>query len=224
MVADQIAPDLPMVLNNGGLLIENGAIIRRRLLPQALAREAIAVGTACAADPVVHSGRQGEGRLLVQAGAPGHTLRAYYIDSSHPAITAFDGLEAAIVEDPVQVMFGGPIEAMDALLPRLEAALGAAVNIERTIYPALGMSLIDVMAAGVAKGEAVRFFEARWGLDASSTLAIGDNWNDRSMLEGAGLGFLMGNADPAMHRLGLPVLPTNEDDGVAVAIEEHVLK
>ena len=222
-VADQIAPDLPMVLNNGGLLIENGAIIRRRPLAGALAREAIAVGKACAADPVVHSGHNGEGRLLVEASAPGHTLRAYYIDSSNPAITAFERLEAAIVEDPVQVMFGGPIEAMDALLPRLQSALGDAVNIERTIYPRLGMSLIDVMAAGVAKGEAVRFFEERWGLTAQGTLAIGDNWNDRGMLEGAGLGFVMGNADPAMHQLGLPVLPTNEEDGVAVAIEEYVL-
>ncbi len=224
MVADQIAPDLPMVLNNGGLLIENGAIIRRRPLSRVLACEAIRVGKDCAADPVVHSGANGEGRLLVESGAPGHTLRAYYIDSSNPAISAFDGLEAAIVEDPVQVMFGGPIEAMDELLPRLVAALGEAVNIERTIYPKLGMSLIDVMAAGVAKGESVRFFEERWGLGPQGTLAIGDNWNDRSMLEAAGLGFVMGNADPAMHRLGLPVLPTNEDDGAAVAIEKYVLQ
>lgn len=223
MVADQIAADLPMVLNNGGLLIEHGAIVRRRPLSRELARVSIAVGKACAADAVVHSGANGEGRLLVEAGAPGHTLRAYYIDSSNPAITAFEILEEAIVEDPVQVMFGGPIPAMAELLPRLEAELGDAVNIERTVYPALGMSLIDVMAAGVAKGEAVRFFEERWGLEARGTLAIGDNWNDRSMLEAAGLGFVMGNADPAMHRLGLPVLPTNEDDGVAVAIEEHVL-
>jgi len=223
-VAEQIVPELPMVANNGGLLIEAGAIVRRRPLPRALAREAVAIGKACAADPVVHSGLNGEGHLLVEAGAPGQTLRAYYVDSSNPAVVMFEGLEAAIVEDPIQVMFGGEIASMDALLPRLLSSLGAAVNIERTIYPALGMGLIDVMAAGVAKGEAVGFFESRWGLEASATLAIGDNWNDRGMLERAGLGFVMGNADPAMHRLGLGVLPSNEDDGVAVAIEKHVLK
>jgi hydroxymethylpyrimidine pyrophosphatase-like HAD family hydrolase len=43
------------------------------------------------------------------------------------------------------------------------------------------------------------------------------------MLEEAGLGFVMANADPGLHRLGLPVLPTNDEDGVAIAIEEHVL-
>ncbi len=43
------------------------------------------------------------------------------------------------------------------------------------------------------------------------------------MVERAGLGFVMGNADPELLALGLPVLPTNDEDGVARAIEEHVL-
>jgi hydroxymethylpyrimidine pyrophosphatase-like HAD family hydrolase len=54
-------------------------------------------------------------------------------------------------------------------------------------------------------------------------MAIGDNWNDRDMLTGAGRGLIMGNADPALHELGLEVLPTNDADGVAVAIEKYVL-
>ena len=84
------------------------------------------------------------------------------------------------------------------------------------------MALIDVMAPASRRARRC-VLRARWGLRAAETLAIGDNWNDRGMLEQAGLGFVMGNADPAMHRLGLPVLPSNEEDGVAVAIEEHVL-
>jgi len=43
------------------------------------------------------------------------------------------------------------------------------------------------------------------------------------MLARAGLGFVMGNADPDLQRLGFPVLPTNDEDGVATAIEQHVL-
>jgi hydroxymethylpyrimidine pyrophosphatase-like HAD family hydrolase len=65
---------------------------------------------------------------------------------------------------------------------------------------------------------------ARWAIAADQILAIGDNWNDRSMLLAAGLGLVMGNADPAMRELGLPVLPTNDEDGVAIAIEEHLLQ
>ncbi len=43
------------------------------------------------------------------------------------------------------------------------------------------------------------------------------------MLAAAGLGLVMGNADPEMLRLGLAVLPTNDEDGVAVAVEKYIL-
>jgi len=44
------------------------------------------------------------------------------------------------------------------------------------------------------------------------------------MVERAGLGFVVGNADPELLVLGLAALPTNDVDGVAHAIEEHVLR
>jgi hypothetical protein len=76
----------------------------------------------------------------------------------------------------------------------------------------------------VGKAEALGFLQERWGLASSETHAIGDNWNDREMVERAGLGFVVGNADPELLVLGLAALPTNDVDGVAHAIEEHVLR
>ena len=43
------------------------------------------------------------------------------------------------------------------------------------------------------------------------------------MIEAAGRGFVMGNADPELLALGHPRLPTNDEDGVAWAIEQNVL-
>jgi hydroxymethylpyrimidine pyrophosphatase-like HAD family hydrolase len=84
--------------------------------------------------------------------------------------------------------------------------------------------LLDVLDPAVGKAEALAFLQARFEIGAAETLAIGDNWNDQEMLSGAGLGLVMGNADPEMLALGLPVLPTNDEDGVALAIERHVLE
>ena len=42
-------------------------------------------------------------------------------------------------------------------------------------------------------------------------------------MAGAGRGLVMGNAEAALKQLGLEVLPTNDEDGVAVAIERYVL-
>src|SRR5712691_1244426 len=83
-------------------------------------------------------------------------------------------------------------------------------SIERTLYPHVGVGILDVLEPTVGKAEAVGFLQERWGVGAAETLAIGDNWNDHEMLAGAGLGFVMGNADPDLRALGLPVLPTND--------------
>ena len=134
------------------------------------------------------------------------------------------GLLAALDdEDPIQVMFGGTPSEMEAALAALEPALRGRARVERTVYPATGVVLLDVIHPEVGKAEALAFVQERWGIAAAETLAIGDNWNDREMVAAAGLGFVMGNADPALRALGLPVLPTNDEDGVARAIEEHVL-
>jgi len=199
-------------------------VLRCRPLPRALAVQAIRIGRACGADPVVHAGHRGEGRLVLEGVTPSNTLLAYYVERSHPDVVQVDDLEAALAgEDPLQVMFGGASALMDRLLPELTEKIAPAVRIERTVYPESGVGILDVLAPGVNKAEALGFLQRRWGVGAAETLAIGDNWNDREMLHEAGLGLIMGNADPELLRLGLPVLPTNDEDGVAVAVESHIL-
>jgi hypothetical protein len=112
---------------------------------------------------------------------------------------------------------------METLLPALRTALGDRVKIERTVYPAQGVGLLDVLERTVGKAEALRFLQQRWRITAAETMAIGDNWNDREMLHAAGVGLVMGNADPELRDMGLPVLPTSDEDGVAAAIEEYIL-
>jgi len=223
-IVEQLGFDLDLVLHNGALIIENGAVLRCLPLARDLALRAVAIGRACDADPVLHCGHLGEGRLMIEGIAPSNTLLVYYLDRSHPDVTSVPVLDDALAEDPIQVMFGGGIEAMGQLHARLTEELGQAVRIDRTIYPASDVLFLDVLQAGVGKAEALRFLQRRWKVAAEETLAIGDNWNDHEMLEAAGLGLVMGNADPEMLRLGLGVLPTNDEDGVAIAIEREILR
>lgn len=215
--------DVDLVLHNGALIVENGVVLRCRPFPRELARQAIRIGRQLGADPVVHAGQQGEGRLLVEGVRPSNTLLAYYVEKSHPDVVQVDDLESALDEDPLQVMFGGDHLLMEELLPQLLERMGAPVRIERTLYPERGVGILDVLAPGVNKAEAVAWLQRRWRVAAPETLAVGDNWNDREMLQEAGLGMVMGNAEPALRALGLPVLPTNDEDGVAVAVEKYVL-
>jgi len=223
-VADELGEGLPLVLHNGAIVVEDGSIIRCRPLAREVAARAIRGGRARGMEPVVHSGNRGEGWLIVDANAAPAGLVGYYLERAQSELRAVeDLLDALALEEPIQVMFGGTLAEMEGLLEALSAALAGTARIERTVYPATGFALVDVLDPSVGKADALAFLQQRWGIPAEATLAIGDNWNDRSMLEAAGRGLLMGNAPSELLRLGLPVLPTNDEDGVAHALEVHVL-
>jgi hypothetical protein len=224
-VAEDLGGGIPLVLHNGALVVEGGRVRRCRPLPRDAARRAIEAGRAAGAEPVLHCGQAGEGWLLVDAAARPGGLVGYYLARAQDEVRVVPDLLAAVLaEEPIQVMFGGTRAEMDPLVCRLASALGASARIERTVYPSTGVVLVDVLNPAVGKAEALSFLQEGWGIAPAETLAIGDNWNDREMVERSGLGFVMGNADPDLLALGLPVLPTNDEDGVARAIEEHVLQ
>jgi len=231
-VATQLGPEVPLILHHGALVVvpepEGGGEGPPRILRcQALAREAtlaaIRIGRGCGADPVVHCGHKGEGRLVVAGIAAHNRALVGYVDRSGRDRLEVSDLESELPADAVQVMFAGPLRGMIDVYRRLVEHLGKSAKVERTFYPALDMGFVDVLHPEVGKAEAVAFLQARWGIAAAETIAIGDNWNDQGMLLAAGRGLVMGNADPALHELGLEVLPTNDQDGVAVAVERYVL-
>jgi hydroxymethylpyrimidine pyrophosphatase-like HAD family hydrolase len=56
-------------------------------------------------------------------------------------------------------------------------------------------------------------------------MAIGDNFNDVAMLRYASVGVVMGNADESLkNQDGFHLTATNEEDGVALAIEKFILE
>jgi hypothetical protein len=221
-VAEDLGGDVPLVLHNGALVVEGGEVIRCRPLPRAVAVRCVRLAREHGLDPVVHCGQEGEGLLIVEGGARKAGLVSHYLERARTHVIEVDDA-AALREDPMQVMLGGGPEEMGELRPELERIVSGEARIERTVYPRNRVEILDVLHPAVGKAAGVAFLQERYGLRPAETLAIGDNWNDREMLEQAGKGFVMGGADGALLRLGLGLLPTNDDDGVAVAIETYVL-
>lgn len=70
------------------------------------------------------------------------------------------------------------------------------------------------------KGLALAELAKSMGIEMKDVMSMGDNLNDKSMLEMAGRGVAMGNADKEIIDICNFHTKTNEEDGVAFAIEE----
>jgi Cof subfamily protein (haloacid dehalogenase superfamily) len=82
---------------------------------------------------------------------------------------------------------------------------------------------IEVMNKGVTKGNAVKMLAQMYGIQREEIIAIGDNENDMSMIEYAGLGIAMGNAEESLKKVAEHITGDYQEDGVAEAIERYIL-
>ncbi|HEX9199462.1 MAG TPA: HAD family hydrolase [Acidobacteriaceae bacterium] len=97
------------------------------------------------------------------------------------------------------------------------------LTLHRTDYPGRDLSILDILPAGCSKGAALLTLAATRDIAPTQILAIGDNWNDVSMLDVAGAAVLMDNAPEDLKELarerGWRIGSSNCNDGVAEAIE-----
>lgn len=82
---------------------------------------------------------------------------------------------------------------------------------------------LEVMDYGYNKGTALAVLLNKLGLSREQLMACGDSGNDLAMIRMAGLGVAMGNADAAVKAEADYVTASNDEDGVAKAIEKFVL-
>lgn len=78
--------------------------------------------------------------------------------------------------------------------------------------------LVEVFAPRVSKWAMLERLCRRWEIDPADTVAIGDGVNDLEMIESAGVGVAMGNADPRVIAAATRHTASNRDNGVAEAI------
>ncbi|MBM7652966.1 Cof-type HAD-IIB family hydrolase [Neobacillus cucumis] len=82
---------------------------------------------------------------------------------------------------------------------------------------------IEVNAAGIHKARGLSVVCSKIGIDMQNVMACGDSRNDLMMIKEAGLGVAMGNAQDVVKAAADWITASNEEDGVAKAIQKWVL-
>ncbi len=102
-------------------------------------------------------------------------------------------------------------EAVRERFPQIKATSSTWNNLELNIETA-------------HKGNSLRRFAEHLGYALDNCMALGDGTNDLSMIEAAGLGVAMSNAHPLVLAAADHVTASNDEDGVARAIRDFVLR
>ncbi|HBU12025.1 MAG TPA: hypothetical protein DEB31_04660 [Clostridiales bacterium] len=82
---------------------------------------------------------------------------------------------------------------------------------------------LEVLSMDASKGNSLAFIAGKLGIEREQVIAVGDSQIDASMIEYAGLGIAVANACPECLKAADYVTASNEENGVAKAIDKHIL-
>lgn len=232
-IALELGLDVPVIAHNGALTkhaetLETVAVLP---LPLAAAHHAILVGRGAGADPLVSDDHEGLGVLIYDHLSGDNLPLMQYVTwaqrihgESGAAVRQVPTVERYLDHEPIHLAFSGSCVKMKELEDELRRELKETVKIFCTAYAAKDFALLDIVHPEASKGVGVAAAAAELGISSDEVMAVGDNFNDLEMLEFAGTGVVMGNAEPSMHEIkGLHTTTTNDTDGVAIAIERFIL-
>src|SRR5262249_55014675 len=120
--------------------------------------------------------------------------------------------------DPHKLLVIGPPDRMEKLGEAVHAA-GLPVHAVQS-----EPQYLEILPAGVSKGAALQAMLAALDVPVEAVIAVGDNWNDLEMIEGAGLGVAMGHAPAGVRARADHVCGTSEEEGFRQVLERFVLR
>ena len=150
-------------------------------------------------------------------------------DKDHKFLEAEEkllGLEAKIVSDirdkldfdPNKILFAAEIAKLEESIPFLVENFGnvtSQVRSHRNYY--------EIMPKGLSKGNSLLEIARLYDIDQSDIIAFGDEMNDFTMIEVAGVGVAMANAVDEIKEIADYVTLSNDEDGIGDYLEKYVL-
>lgn len=124
----------------------------------------------------------------------------------------------SLPEPPVKCLLTGAPEHLERGEARLRAVFGERLEVCRsTPY------FLEIVAKGVSKAGGISVILRRHAASPENLMACGDADNDFTMIQFAGIGVAMANATDRLKAAAQFITKSNDEDGVAYAIEQLLL-
>ena len=119
----------------------------------------------------------------------------------------------------VKTMYIDEPEVLDAAIAKIPAEFFQRFTIVKS-----APFYLEILQKTANKGTAILHLADKLGLNQDQTMAIGDQENDRAMLEVVGNPVVMENGTPELKKIAKYITKSNQESGVAHALREWVLK
>jgi Cof subfamily protein (haloacid dehalogenase superfamily) len=221
-IAQQLGFDLWLISSNGAVTRSlSGETFHRDLLPASTCRKLCAAMEDFRGNTVLTFDTEAKGAIVLEHMQELNASIQRWLEQNMQYIDFVIPIEKSLTADPVQAMFCGPIPRMQQALAALRTnGFENEITVLRTEYPIRDLSIVDVLNQGCSKGHALERWANYRAIPREQVMAIGDNYNDIEMLAYAGQPFIMGNASEELRGNGWTVTLPNDQNGVAVAIEQ----
>lgn len=126
--------------------------------------------------------------------------------------------EEMVNKEIIKIMMIDEPEILDAAIKKIEQKWFDKYTIVKSTP-----FYLELMVKTVSKGNAVLHLAEKLNISIDETMAIGDEENDRAMLEVVGHPVVMENGVPELKKIAKHITKSNDESGVAYAIREWVL-
>ena len=197
----------------GGYLIElsTGHTLHAQLLGQDLLPQIYRLIKAHSVDVLSYT----EEEILIETAANEYAQKE--IDITGMSLRVCPNFMNTFTEPLPKCLAVGPTEKLVRLELALKHELGQHIDAFRS-----SDIFLEIVPHGVNKGTALASLLHILGKTPKDLIAIGDNYNDVEMLRLAGTSIAMGNAPEDIQQLATFVTKTNNEDGVAYALEHFL--
>jgi len=125
--------------------------------------------------------------------------------------------EEAQLDPPVKFLCAGDHKVLRNVEAKLNEKFNGTVNVFFS-----EPFFLEIMPQGIEKASSLEILLGSLGIDRKHLIACGDGFNDIPMMRYAGLSVAMANAQDETKEWADFIAPSNDEDGVAVAIEKFI--
>lgn len=216
-IVKRLGTNTPGIYNQGTITFHSdGTVHSQQVIDKVTARQVITYAEDRGYIIGIYSGT----RILVRKlTARMEELTTHYHEPKPEAVGPLQNILDTTPVNKIIIFYPHDPRRVQALRWQLSMQIDSSVRLLSAGIP----DELELLPAGASKGTALKVLLKEMGIPASQVMALGDGENDVEMLELAGIGIAMGNASDHVKAIANVTTKTNDEDGVAEAVEKYVL-